>query len=144
MFTALGSARDAKLAEAAFELLLDPAVDIRESAWMLLYPATDTTREVARRFVRVNEKAILARMPKEVVTGAAHLLVGVFTNACNAATREETAKYVTDHYGSLGGAKRIIEQKLEELDQCIAKRKLVETELRGFLSGVKLAKAPKP
>jgi hypothetical protein len=82
-------------------------------------------------------------MPHETVTGAAGLMVGLFTAGCNAATRDEVAAYVADHFSMLSGAKRVIEQDVEAMDQCIAKRALVEPEVRAWLSGVKLPKAAK-
>lgn len=141
MFSALGSVRDARRYEAALELLLDPEVDFRESSELLEVHATEPLRQIAERFVRGYEKELLARMPRETVTGAAGLLVKLFTDGCNAATRDEVAEYVADHFHMLSGAKRVIEQDIEAMDQCIAKRALVEPELRGWLSGVKLPRA---
>jgi cytosol alanyl aminopeptidase len=143
MFSALGAVRDAKRYEAGLELLLDPKVDFREASDMLELWSTEAMRDVAERFARTHEKQLLARMPQDTVTGAAGLMVGLYTGGCNAATRDEVATYVAEHFSRLSGAKRVIDQKVEALDQCIARRALVEPELRGWLSGIKLAK-PSP
>ncbi len=144
MYAALGSVRDAKRYEAALELMLDPKVDFREASDMLEVYSSEELRQVAERFARAHEKELIAKMPRETVTGAAGLMVGLFTAGCNAATRDEAAAYVSEHFNTLSGAKRVIDQRVEAMDQCIAKRKLLEPEVRAWLSGVKLPKAAKP
>jgi len=140
MFSALVATRDIKRVEAALELTLDPQIDMRESSWMLLGTSNEATRKVAERFVRVHKDKILARLPKEAVTGA-NMLTAIFTASCDPAQRDEALAFVTANFGNLPGAERGTKQAFEGMDQCIASRKALEPELRAFLTGVKL---PKP
>jgi len=140
VFAALAATRDPKRVEAALALILDPQIDIRESLGMLGGTSTETTRKVAERFVRANVAALLARMPKETVTGGIGELAKVFTDSCDPAARDEAYTYVTTSFGKLPGGERVIRQSFETMDQCIAMRKQLEPELRAFLAGVKLAK----
>jgi cytosol alanyl aminopeptidase len=144
MYTALSSVRDAKRLEAALELLLDSQVDIRETQWMLLTTTSEATRKVAERFVRVHKDKLLERLPKDAVTGMVGLMATLFAGSCDEAQRDETRTYVLANFGKLVGGERVINQSFEAMDQCIASRKLLEPELRAFLSGVKIPKPAKP
>jgi hypothetical protein len=46
-------------------------------------------------------------------------------------------------FDSFPGAKRSLGEQIEGMDQCIASRKLLEPEIRGWLSGVKIPKPAK-
>ncbi|HEY5947435.1 MAG TPA: M1 family aminopeptidase, partial [Kofleriaceae bacterium] len=144
MFSALASVRDTKRVEAALELLLDPQVDIRESSWMLLGTSSEATRKVAERFVRVHKDKLLDRLPKDAVTGMVGLMSTLFAGSCDASLRDETRTYAMASFAKLVGGERVINQSFEAMDQCIASRKLLEPELRAFLSGVKIPKPAKP
>ncbi|HEX5063870.1 MAG TPA: M1 family aminopeptidase [Kofleriaceae bacterium] len=141
MYAALAGVRDPKRVEAALELLLDPKVDIRESQWMLLGASTEATRKVMERFVRVNKDKLLARLPNDSVTGMIGFVATLFSGSCDETVRDETKRYVLANFGKLPGGERVVNQSFEAMDQCIASRKVLEPELRAFLSGVKI---PKP
>lgn len=140
IFSAVVATRDPKRVEAALELTLDPQVDFRESGWMLLGTTSEATRKVAERFVRARTDKLLERMPKESVTGAS-VLTSLFTASCDPAQRDEALAFVTANFGKLPGGERVTKQAFEAMDQCIASRKVIEPELRAFLTGVKLPKA---
>jgi hypothetical protein len=144
MYEALVATRDPKRVEAALELLLDPALEIRESMWMLVGTSTEATRKVAERFVRVNKDKLLARLPNDAVTGMIGLLTTLFAGSCDESVRDETRQYVTTTFANVAGGQRVIDQSFEAMDQCIASRKLLEPQLRAFLGGVKVSKAAKP
>jgi hypothetical protein len=58
-----------------------------------------------------------------------------FATACDPARRDEIATYVTAHFSSLPSAARPIKQLLEQMDDCIARKKLLEPTLRTWLTG---------
>jgi alanyl aminopeptidase len=141
MYSALVGVRDAKRVEAALELLLDKTIDIRESQWMLLGTTTEATRKVAEQFVRAHKDQLLARLPNDAVTGMVGLVATLFAGSCDASVRDETHDYALANFSKLVGGERVINQAFEAMDQCIASRKLLDPELRAFLSGVKIPKA---
>ena len=141
MLAALAAVRDPKRIEAALELMLDSPIDFRETERMLFETSTEATRAIAEQFFRAHEAELANRMPQDEVAGG---LVGVsrlFTSACDEARRDEIADYVTKHFGALPGGDRVVKQELERMNQCIASRKVLEPQLRGWLGGIKI---PKP
>ena len=144
IYGALINVRDPKRVEAALELLLDPQLDFRETMWMLLGTSTEATRKVAERFARTHKAKLLERMPKDAVTGVAGVISTLFTASCDETQRADAYRFVTESLSKLPGADRTIRQSFEAMDQCIASRKVLEPELRAFLSGVKIPKPAKP
>jgi hypothetical protein len=76
-------------------------------------------------------------MPQDGTSGPFARLSGLFTATCRADQREAVAEYVKKTFAVLPGGKRITTQNLEQMDQCIARRELLEPEIRGWLTGVK-------
>ena len=140
MYGALGSVRDTKRQADALALILDPKLDIRETLGMLFDGSREDNGAVTRQFWKDHDKEILARLPKagttEPLAGYAYL----FTNACRADKRDETIAYVRKEFAPLPGGTRVVDQAIESMEQCIAKRAVLEPELRGWLTGVKIAK----
>ena len=145
MYTALGAVRDAKRYEAALELTLDPAIDFREGQRLFNSASNNEMFAVSERFARAHKDALMARLPKESVTGGiGGLYIGLLTATCDATKRADVEKYLRENFESLPGGKREIAQGLEEMDQCIAVRAQLTPALRGWLSGVKIPKPAKP
>ena len=144
MFDALGSVRDVKQQTLALGLILDGRVDVREALAMLSLASTDALRVNAQQFFRAHADEILRRMPHDETADLG--LSAVFTATCTAERRDEIAAYVTATFGKLSGGAQQVSQNIEAMDQCIARRKILEPEIRGWLTGVKIAKpaAPKP
>ena len=141
MIGALSSVRDPKRYEAALALMLDPGIDFRETMWMLFGAQNDATRAVAQAFYKAHEAKILERMPQDETAGPVAGMAWVFAASCDAARRDEIADFVTKHFASMPGGEREVKQAIEGMDQCIASRKLLEPEVRGWLGGYKI---PKP
>ncbi|HUS27006.1 MAG TPA: M1 family aminopeptidase [Kofleriaceae bacterium] len=144
MYYALAGVRDAKRYEAALELTLDPKLDFRESDTIIVAFSTEPMRQVAERFTRVHADALMQRMPKESATGEGRIFIRVATRSCDESKHDEIEKFLRGTIGKLPGGKRSIDQGMEELDQCIAYRKVIVPELEAWLSGVKLPKPAKP
>jgi alanyl aminopeptidase len=130
---ALSSTRDVAQQRAALALLLDPALDIRDTEAMLFSAEEDTNRAVTRQFFREHKDAILKRIPTDGTTGGQSWLAYVFTAGCTPDQRDEVADYVTTNFAEQQGGARVVHQALENLDQCAARRRLIEPELRAWL-----------
>jgi alanyl aminopeptidase len=140
---ALAKASDVKQQRAALDLMLDPKVDIRDTQFMMFGARSERNRAVARQFVRDNKDAIMKRLPTEGTTSSQAYLAYVFTG-CTAEGRDEAVEYVNRNFAGLQGGARVVKQAIEGMDQCIARRKLMEPEIRAWLSrGTSAASAVK-
>jgi hypothetical protein len=138
---AVAGAADPREQEAAFSLLLDPSVDIRDTQFMLFGAGHEASRITARKFFMAHADEILKRIPSDGATGGNTWLTFVFTSSCSPEHRDEIADYVTKTFGQRQGGERIVRQGIERMDQCIARRKLMEPELRSWLGGTGGARA---
>ena len=137
MYAALASVRDPDRLATALPLVLDPALDIREAHALLWGGATGAARAAARAFWRSHADAILARVPhaetRNPIAGASAL----FTQACKADERDAIADYVTRTFAGLPGGARTVRQNIEAMDQCIARKRLLEPAVRAWLAGAR-------
>ena len=137
---ALAQVRDPVRQKAALGLMLDPKLDIRETRYMVFGGSTEPNRAIAREFFKTHMDAIMARLPKDETASPLAIVSAVFTSACDATRRDATADYVTKTFAKLAGGERIVKQQIEAMDQCIARRKVIEPELRAWLGGVRVPK----
>jgi len=133
MVAALASAPDVKQQQAALELMLDPSLDIRDTQFMLFITHAEDNRIASRQFFRDNQEAIMRRIPSDGATGGNTWLTFVFTSNCTPKYRDEIVDYVNKAFAKLPGGERVVRQGVERMDQCIARRKLIEPELRSWL-----------
>jgi hypothetical protein len=143
MYSALASVRDPKLHASALELLLDRKLDIRETDGLLYGGSTEANRNAGRAFFKAHDKEILDRIPKDGTAGQSSGFAYLFTKTCKADERDAVVAYVTKTFAPMPGGARTVKQALEGMDQCIAKRAILEAEIRAWLQGVRLPK-PKP
>jgi hypothetical protein len=94
---------------------------------------------VAQAFFRDHQAAIMKTMPQDGTSGPFARLSALFTETCQADQREAVTAYVKRTFAALPGGGRTVAQNLEQMDQCIARRALLEPEIRAWLTGVKLA-----
>ena len=142
MYRALGGVRDVKLQQRALAFVLDPRTDIRETMRLVFGATTEATRASARAWFAANEAAVIARSPKDGSTFSLGDFAEVFTSACDASQRDQIAAYVTAHFSRYAGAERVVRQAIEEMDQCIARRALVQPALDAWLGGIRIVKDP--
>jgi alanyl aminopeptidase len=140
MFAAVGSVRDPARYKTALALVLDPKIDVREATRLVFMGKTEATRETAKQFVRENLPAILNRMPTAQTTGPIAGLAYVFTATCRADQRDAITDYVTKTFGPMQGGERVVKQAIEGMDQCIARRKLLDPEIKAWLGGLRVPK----
>ena len=144
IFGALGSVRDARRYGQALELIADTTLDIRETLWLLFQATTPAQRAIAQQFYLAHEAELQKRMPADEATSPMASLSYIFTGTCRAEKRDEMVKLATDHFAKMPGGELVVKQAIEGMDQCIARRKLLEPEVRGWLTGVKIAKPAPP
>ena len=123
---AIGTVPDRGRAEQAFALLLDPKVDIRLAAGILGAAFSDaTTRPWAEAWLVAHLDELIARSPTE--TGAS--MVQGLTQSCDAAKVAPMRALADQKLRPLTGGPRAVTQAFERLDQCIARRRLLQAPL---------------
>jgi hypothetical protein len=130
---ALGMTRDLKQQRTALALILDPKLDARDTLDMLFAANAEANRRNAQQFFKENKDAIMKRVPSRVVSGQS-FLAELFTASCASDRRDEIVDYVTQTFEKLPGGARLVQNAIERMDQCIARRKLVEPEIRRWLA----------
>ena len=140
----------------ALGLMLEPKLDARETLQMLFAGGggggggrggggggggSESNLAVSQTFFRDHQAEIMKSMPQDGTSGPFARISGLFTETCDAAQRDTVAEYVKTTFGTLPGGKRTIAQNLEQMDQCIARRKQLDPEIRAWLTGAKLPPA---
>ena len=143
MFGALGSVRDPARHEQVLQLVLDPAIDIRDALGLLYGAPNEPTRAVTEKFFRAHEDELMKRLPQDETAGGVRGLAFLFTRVCDSHRRDEVADYVTKRFASLPGGDRVVKNAIESMDQCIAAKAVLEPEVRAWLSGWKPPPAKK-
>lgn len=98
---------------------------------VLFLASTDATRRAAAQFFRDHDAALFERLARDETTLR---FASVLTRVCAADQRADIAAYITAKFGHLPGAALLVKQRLEAMDQCIARRALLEPELRAWLT----------
>jgi len=84
-----------------------------------------------RGFFRDHQAELLARFPASFATSTG--LVGSLVG-CDAATRDRDAAYLRSTFGAYANVESVIDQAIERMDQCIARRAVLEPGLRRWLA----------
>jgi alanyl aminopeptidase len=137
IMNALANTRDLAQQQTALGLILDPKLDIRDTQWVLFGANTEANRRNAQQFFKNHKDAIMKRIPSDGPATGQAWLASVFTQSCEPERRDEIVDYVNTSFAKLQGGARTVRQAIEEMDQCIARRKLVEPELRSWLAAGK-------
>jgi alanyl aminopeptidase len=148
LLQALAGVRDARRQAVALGLVLDARIDPRESLG-LLFGGRDvrgrgddqevgaSNLALSQAFFREHEAHIMKSLPKDGTARPVARISSLFTETCRADQRAAIVDYVTRKFGSLAGGARIVAQGLEQMDQCIARRALLEPEVRAWLTGMR-------
>jgi alanyl aminopeptidase len=132
----LASTRHVKEQRASLELVLDPKLDIRETQGMMFQAAPlPANLEVVKDFFRAHQVELLQKIPSEGTASGPAGFANIFTATCSAAQRDEIASYVTQTFAKLEGGARVVQQAIEGMDQCIARRAALEPVIRHWLAG---------
>ena len=154
MLHALASVRDPQRQTTALGLMLDRRLDARETLLMLaggrgdrsnivLGDGQDANVAAAQAFFRAHQAEIMKALPQDGTSGPFARISALFTASCRAEQRDEVTVYVTKTFAAMPGGKRTVAQSLEQMDQCIQRRAILEPEIRAWLTGAK-APAGKP
>ena len=139
---ALGSVRDPAFAGEALTLVLDDRLDPRESidlVWRLAQARE--TRRTAFDFVKENHDALVARLPKGMMSPAAYFpMIGSFL--CSKDERREVEQFFAPRLAGLEASPRVLAQSLERIDQCVARREAQQSSVATFLDSAAAGSAP--
>jgi hypothetical protein len=133
LILALASVRDVKQQTAVLGLVLDDRLDIRDTAFVFFGAQDEPNRVVAQRYFQDHQDAILKRIPSDGTANGQAWLANVFTASCSPDRRAEIVDYVTRTFAGMPGGARSVQQSIEAMDHCIARRKLLDPEVHGWL-----------
>jgi alanyl aminopeptidase len=138
LLEALAHVTDPDRQREVLALMIDTRLDIRDTMGLVFWWRDEPQRKVAEDFFKTTWDAIWARLPTENTTGSAAKFAALFTQACSAERRDEIVTFATEKFAALRGGARTVRQRIEEMDQCIARRKLIQPQLETWLAGLKL------
>lgn len=136
LIAALGSFRDPEIARRALALLLTGEFDPRESFSALLFGPLSypETRELPFQFVQQNVDKLVTAIPREVGEDFAAYLPSVGGSFCDSEHRDALQSFFADRIKNYTGGPRNLAQVVEQINLCIAKRKVLAPELSAFLN----------
>ncbi|HEY5920577.1 MAG TPA: M1 family aminopeptidase [Kofleriaceae bacterium] len=131
LLSALAQIEDPKRAEATFPVIFDPKLTPRDLFNGFIFaPQRPASRRQLDRWMRANIAAILARLP----TGdslAGYLTYGIWT--CEAAERDAAVQFLQTHFSNVAGGPKLMRERIEQIDQCIAERAVILPSIREWL-----------
>jgi alanyl aminopeptidase len=130
---ALGSLRDATLAREAVALTLDERLDLRESVWILFGLGSHReTGRLAFDFLKGHYDELTRRLPKGTSSTTAYL-PWVASGLCTAGARAEIEAFFRPRTAAVEGGARVLDQALERVDQCLARKTAHQASVAAFL-----------
>ncbi len=131
---AVGFFREPALVSEGLTITLADDIDARESILVLFAAAQHSaTRESAYAFIKSNYDALAARLPHGSVFSPVASFPRVGRRFCDEKSRTDLAAFFSPRADRFAGGPRILDQALEEIDLCIAQRRLQEPSLVSFL-----------
>lgn len=129
----LGAVRDPGLAGEAAALTLDERVDARETVWILHGLASRReTRRIAFDYLKSHYDALGARLPSAGFSPVMYF-PWIGTGLCDESTRGEMTTFFTERSAKVEGGPRELAQALENVDQCVARKKTHRPSVVAFL-----------
>lgn len=126
----LGSVRDPIRLQRSLSLILDPALDIRDTTAILQYAVVhDDTRPIAVAFTATNLDALIVRLEGET----AGQLIAVLLSGCDPAAAESHRPLVESKLSHLRGSSRRIAQSYERITQCAARKATLAPAITAWL-----------
>jgi alanyl aminopeptidase len=134
LFRSLAETRDPARVTQVLALLVDPQLDVNDLLYVPFGFEREPERSTMEVFMREHIGEVLARLPRDAVTGGVAELGGLFTSSCDPARRDEAAAFVTATFGAYPGGARVTAQTIEGMDQCIARRALLGPRVEAWLA----------
>ncbi len=134
LWMAVGAVRDPKRRATLLALVLGPDTT-SEDSYPLLFDRDPDVRAETAAWLRAHVAEVLKRFPASADEDfpRAPGLAEIFTRACDAAHRDDIARYVTATFGSLANGARPVAQFVEQMDQCIATKRRLDASFRAWL-----------
>ncbi len=133
LLTAIGALREPALAREALALTLDERLDARESIALLwAFGSHRETRRTALDFLKERYDALSGRLPGGTFSPTLYF-PWVAAGLCAADTRREIEEFFAPRAASVDGGPRLVEQALESVDQCLARKGAQRPGLAAFL-----------
>jgi alanyl aminopeptidase len=130
LLAALGSFRDAALAQAALDLLLDRELDAREAVLIAWTVSDDPQRGLlAFEFMKRNFDALVERLPRD----AAAQFPKWGNQLCDQSARNDMEAFFRERIGKFTGGPRILAQTAETISLCAAFKSSQQGSLVEFL-----------
>ncbi len=127
---ALGSIEDPARAEAMLGIALESRIPNEDVVQFLYSTRRGPANRAAIAWMRRHMTELLARFPKDDTF--APFLTYAF-DLCEAEHRDEMVAFLEKSFGPMSGAAKLLRQRIEFTDQCIAQRALVEPSVRAWL-----------
>ncbi len=132
LFGALGSLRDPDLARDALALTLDDRLDARESVFILLDLGSHReTRRLAFDFLKSHYDELARRLPQGTSSPVAYF-PAVAAGLCTTDARREMEAFFKPRTATVEGGPRVLDQALESVDQCLARKRVQEPSLAAY------------
>ncbi len=137
LLNALGRFRDPRIAQESLQLLLSGDFDTRQAFFPLLFGPLSyrETEALPFDFVRHNLDALMPRLPREVGEDFAADLPATGRAFCDAERRAEVANFFGERVKSYSGGERNLQNTLERIDVCIARKAALGPSVAEFLRG---------
>ncbi len=130
---ALGALRDPALAGDALALTLDERLDARESVFILLDLGSHReTRRLAFDFLKSHYDELGRRLPQGTFSPVLYF-PAVAAGLCTTDARREMAAFFKPRAAAAEGGPRLLDQALESVDQCLARKRVQEPSVAAYL-----------
>ena len=134
MIRAMGSFRDPNAIAAGMNALLNGEIPFIEGTFLLFGGAEEqATRTMPLEFLKAHWDEVVAKMPTGGGFDFGAVLPQVGDSFCDAKSRAELKDFFEPRVSKFVGAPRTLDQVLEEIDLCIARRDVNQPEIIDFL-----------
>jgi cytosol alanyl aminopeptidase len=132
---ALGAFRDRALVKASLQLVLDPAMDARETVGLLFGPlGNPATKDMPFEFVQANYDALVQRLPSGGGSDAGANLPFVGGSACDETSRRKFVDFFQDRVKQFTGGPHNYAEALEGIRLCEARKSALGADVAEFLA----------
>jgi alanyl aminopeptidase len=130
----LGSFRSPGIVPLVLGITLEDEIDLRESIGVAFTLSSDpASRDAAYKFVKAHYNDLSARLSRGSVFDVPSFLPFVGAGFCDEPHRRDVEAFFAPKVEHAAGAPRNLAQTLEEIDLCIAQRRVQEPSVTAFL-----------
>jgi alanyl aminopeptidase len=134
LIRAMGGFRDRKAIASGMNALLSGEIPFMEGAFLLFGgQGEDATRTMPLEFLKANFDEVVAKMPTGGGFDFGAVLPQVGASFCDVKSRNELKDFFAPRVAKFVGAPRALDQVLEEVDLCIARKDAKQPDVVAFL-----------